>query len=129
MNYQLSLERLSSELPVIIRLDDVKRDLHPNTQVAKAYASTISVLEEGSNKFRKVEISMNKPFRYKDYTFYQASYGIDTDGVEFSSLAVVKNAGRLVPYIASFLTVLGLAIHFIMHFLKFIKYQRADLAS
>lgn len=124
---QISLDRVSSELPVIIRLEDVRRELHPNTQVAKAYASTISVLEEGSNKFRKVEISMNKPFRYKDYTFYQASYGVDTDGVEFSSLAVVKNAGRLVPYISSLLTVLGLAIHFLMHFLKFIKYQKTEL--
>jgi hypothetical protein len=62
---------------------------------------------------------MNKPFRYKDYTFFQSSYGIDSDGQEFSSFAVVKNAGRLVPYIASFLTTLGLIIHFIMQFLKF----------
>ena len=116
---QMILERVVSELPISIRLEDVRRDLHPNTQVAKAYASTISVLDEGSKLSRKVEISMNKPFRYKDYTFFQSSYGIDSDGQEFSSFAVVKNAGRLVPYIASFLTTLGLIIHFIMQFLKF----------
>jgi hypothetical protein len=91
--------------------------------VAKAYASTISVLDEGSKLSRKVEISMNKPFRYKDYTFFQSSYGIDSDGQEFSSFAVVKNAGRLVPYIASFLTTLGLVIHFIMQFLKFSRHR------
>ena len=37
---QMILERVVSELPISIRLEDVRRDLHPNTQVAKAYAST-----------------------------------------------------------------------------------------
>lgn len=110
-------------MPVSIRLEDVRRDLHPNTQLAKAYASTISVIEEGSQIPRKVEISMNKPFRYRDYTFFQSSYGLDSDGQEFSSFAVVKNAGRLVPYIASFLTTLGLIIHFIAQFLRFSRHK------
>lgn len=120
-NYKLILKRTSYEIPLIIGLENVERELHPNTQIAKSYASTVSVKTSPTDIARKAEISMNKPFRYKDYTFFQSGYGIDEDGQEFSSLAVVKNAGRLLPYIASLLTSLGLLLHSLIHLIEFIK--------
>ena len=62
---------------------------------------------------------MNEPLRFKDYTFYQASYQIDAMGREASTLAVVKNGGRLLPYIATFVTFFGLAYHFLIAAFKY----------
>ena len=102
-------------------MEDVERELHPNTQIAKSYSSTITVRKDLSELPRKAKISMNKPFRYQDYTFFQSGYGIDEDGQEFTSLAVVKNSGRLIPYLASLLSTFGLVIHFLVHLINFIR--------
>jgi hypothetical protein len=67
---------------------------------------------------RDVVISMNKPLRFKDYTFFQSSYYIAPDGSEYTILAVVKNAGRLLPYFSSITIFLGLVIHFLVMLLK-----------
>jgi len=64
---------------------------------------------------------MNNPLRHKDLTFYQASYSIDSQGREASTLAVVKNSAQLLPYMASTLTFLGLVIHFGIMFVKYLK--------
>jgi hypothetical protein len=58
------------------------------------------------------------------YTFYQASYSIDPFGQERSTLAVVKNAGRLLPYISCLMAVSGLITHFLVMFVHFLKRRR-----
>ena len=62
---------------------------------------------------RELIIFMNNPLRYKNYTFYQASYSVDARGRELSTLAVVKNSGRLLPYISCLVTFTGLVVHFL----------------
>lgn len=119
--YKFILKRKSYELPIIIALEDVERELHPNTQIAKSYSSKIIVKENFAEQGRKAKISMNKPFRYKDYTFFQSGFGIDSDSQEFTSLAVVKNKGRLLPYIASLLTTLGLVVHSLISLFNFLR--------
>ena len=66
---------------------------------------------------------MNNPLRYKDYTVYQASYDSDTMGRQYSTLAVVKNYARVLPYIACLAVFLGLALHFLIQ--AFISKARA----
>ena len=66
---------------------------------------------QGDDIDRDVVISMNKPFRYRDYTFYQLSYQLQ-GAQRISALAVVKNPVRIAPYIASIMIALGLALHF-----------------
>jgi len=61
-----------------------------------------------------VRIYMNNPLRYKDYTVYQASYDSDSVGRQSSTLAVVKNYARVLPYIACLLVFFGLALHFLI---------------
>ena len=56
---------------------------------------------------------MNHPLRHAGYTFYQASYAIDATGRETSTLAVVHNRSRVVPYVGTVVVGLGLAVHFI----------------
>ena len=96
---------------------------HPNTEIARSYQSLVQI--QNPHITRDVLISMNKPFRYKDFTVYQASYAIDAMGREISTLAVVQNIGRLMPYIASLITFIGLVVHFlVMGF-----YRRKELSS
>jgi hypothetical protein len=110
--YFFSLRHKKFVLPLTIELLDFRAQFHPGTQTAKSFESTVKITHDGTS--REVVISMNKPFRYRDYTFYQASYAIDSFGNEYSTFAVVKNFGRLLPYIASLLTFGGLALHFLM---------------
>lgn len=99
-------------LPVTVKLIDFMMSKHPGTEVASSYQSKVEIEHDGVN--RETMISMNEPLRFKEYTFYQASYQIDASGREASTLAVVKNAGRLLPYIATFVTFFGLALHFLL---------------
>ena len=99
-------------MPFVLQLKDFMMEKHPNTEIARSYKSLVEVLSGGVS--REVLISMNKPMRYKNFTLYQASYAIDQFGRELSTLAVVKNSGRLLPYIATFTTFAGLVLHLLM---------------
>ena len=104
-------------MPLTVKLLDFMMDKHPGTEVARTYKSKVEIDHDGIS--REVTISMNEPLRFKNFTFYQASYQIDALGRESSTLAVVKNAGRLLPYIATFVTVFGLALHFLLAAFQF----------
>jgi hypothetical protein len=121
--YIFELRRKIHRLPFAIQLLDVKQDLHPGTKLAKAYMSKIKI--SGENNKSKFTISMNKPYRSGDYTLYQSSYGQDQDGNEFTVLAVVKNSGRILPYIASLIISLGLFWHFAQALLKYLRRKNA----
>jgi cytochrome c biogenesis factor len=98
-------------LPFTIQLDQFKAEFHPGTQVPKSFESMVTL--STASMQRQVRIYMNHPLRYKDYTVYQASYDME-GGVPHSTLAVVKNSMRLMPYIACFVVFFGLALHFFM---------------
>ena len=110
--YRVLLRRKRFVLPFILKLKDFMMERHPNTEIARSYQSLVDVICGGAS--REVMISMNNPLRHKQYTLYQASYSIDNFGRERSTLAVVENAGRLLPYIATFITFAGLAVHLLM---------------
>ena len=97
-------------LPFTLRLDHFKAEFHQGTEVAKNFESLVTITT-GSLE-RQVRIYMNNPLRYKDYTIYQASYDTDSAGRQHSTLAVVKNFARVLPYIACFVVFFGLALHF-----------------
>ena len=107
----VGLRRLRLPLPATIELVDFKRDLHPGTSMARSYSSQVQV-RSGSDDGRKVLISMNKPLRLQGFTFYQSSFASTPGGREVSTLAVVRNEGRLLPYVATSLTGLGMLLHF-----------------
>ncbi len=111
-NYAFQLRRKRSPLPFLLTLKDFKMEVHPNTTTARSYQSLVEIKDNEVG--REVLISMNHPLRYKDFTFYQASYSIDAMGREISTLAVVENFGRLLPYISCFITFAGLATHFFL---------------
>ena len=108
--YTVRLKRFP--LPFTLKLKKFKAKFHPGTNVASSYESLVEMIKP--NAVREVRIYMNNPLREKDYTFYQASYSTDEKGRQYSTLAVVKNAGQMLPYIACFVVFFGLALHFIL---------------
>jgi len=111
IEYSLILRRNRTYLPFYIHLNDFRKVMHPGTNIAKSYSSDISLLE--NNVSRDILIKMNEPLRYKGYTFYQASF-IEGELNDTSVLAVVKNYGRLFPYISSIIMCFGLLVHMIL---------------
>lgn len=107
----ISLRRERLPLPALIELVDFKRELHPGSGIAKSYSSKV-VIKSGEDADRTVVISMNKPLRLQGYTFYQSSFASGPGGREMSTLSVVHNYGRTMPYWATGLTVLGMMMYF-----------------
>lgn len=97
-------------LPFSIELIDFEKQFHPQTLIPKSFKSVVN-LTDGDLRQERI-ISMNDPLRYKGYTFYQASFSENSQG-ESSELAVVKNQGRLFPYISTIIISLGLILHLI----------------
>lgn len=109
--YGFSLRRTRYVLPALIGLEDFRAEFHPGTDTPRSFESDV-VLEAPGTR-RPVRISMNKPLRISGFTFYQASYEFDATGAAYSTLAVVRNRGRLVPYVATAIIGLGLIVHFV----------------
>lgn len=109
--YSFVMGRAQTELPFSIELKDFKREMHPGTEMARGFSSDV-IVHDGGVAW-PYHIRMNEPLRYKGYTFYQASFSMRPDG-EFSILSVVRNKGRIFPYIASAIIFAGLLLHSII---------------
>jgi hypothetical protein len=105
------LRRKHYPLPFSVKLVDFVKDNYTNSDMAKSYESTVEIDDQGQK--RNVKIFMNNPFRAHGYTLFQASFTQDADG-ETSTFSTVLNPGRLLPYISSIISGVGLAIHFIL---------------
>jgi ResB-like family len=110
-SYLMGLRRTRLPLPALIQLIDFRREMHPGSNIAKSYSSQVLV-KTSEDSDRKVLISMNKPLRLDAFTFYQSSFSSSPGGREVSTFSVVLNYGRLMPYIATGLTVVGMLFHF-----------------
>ncbi|MCX6579536.1 MAG: cytochrome c biogenesis protein CcsA [Candidatus Aminicenantes bacterium] len=124
--FLFSLRKKKFPLPLSLTLVDFTVKFYPNSEIAKSYESKVTIKAEGGVE-RDVVISMNKPLRYADLTFFQSSYYTAPDGTEYSILAVVKNVGRLLPYFSSIIIFLGLAIHFLVMLFKKNKENNSEL--
>jgi len=107
----IGLRRLRVPLPATITLIDFRREMYQGSGIAKSYSSQVTV-DSGDGSERNVLISMNKPLRLHDFTFYQSSFASAPGGREISTFSVVQNYGRLMPYIATGATVVGMIIYF-----------------
>lgn len=124
VTWNMQLQRRREELPVTAELVDFKREMHAQSSTAKSYASMVSV-SFPSGATRDVAVEMNQPFRYRGYTFYQASFS-EQGNVQGSKFAVTYNTGRLIPYVATALTTLGLIIHFGIQLARMAGQQRGS---
>jgi len=106
--YQFEIRHKRTYLPFSVELKDFEKQVYSATNMAKSYQSDV-ILHDGDKQWRSL-IQMNEPLRYKGYTFFQSSF-IQSPQQETTILAVVKNVGRLFPYISSILLCIGLLIH------------------
>ncbi len=109
---EISLDRQKTELPFAIGLKDFQKIDYSGTRKAREYKSEIIVLD--NKNVWPATISMNKPLRYRGYSFYQSSFD-QTGENEITVLNVVKNEGRYFPYISTLIIFLGLLTHIIIH--------------
>jgi hypothetical protein len=105
-------------LPLKISLKDFVLENHPGTSNAKKIESHIHVLSEGID--REVVISMNRPFRYNAFTFYQTGFSGET-GQMSSKLTVVENPVRFLPHAACTIIVFGMLFHYLVRLFKTMK--------
>ncbi|OGQ23453.1 MAG: hypothetical protein A3I05_07935 [Deltaproteobacteria bacterium RIFCSPLOWO2_02_FULL_44_10] len=120
--YILSIRRKERQLPFSIELLDFEKKMHAGTDMAKSYRSQVFLLDGELRESRVIE--MNRPLRYKGYTLYQASFieGLDQ---ETSVFAVVRNTGRLFPYLSSIVMCAGLLLHLFSSVPNLIRKRRA----
>jgi hypothetical protein len=105
-------------LPFTVQLRKFTKIDHPGTREAKSYQSLIVISNDNIN--REALISMNRPFRYRTITFYQTGFSQQGEAMS-STLSVVDNPVRFVPYLSSIIVILGLLYHYIFAFFTYIK--------
>jgi hypothetical protein len=115
----IALRRKHSPMPLALTLLDFKKENYLGTSMARSYTSSVRVQPQAAVA-HEVTISMNKPFRYKDYTFYQSSYTMSEQG-ERSTLAVVRNPAQSLPALSTIFMAIGMALHFL---LKLVRHQQ-----
>jgi hypothetical protein len=120
----LSLKPHEFSLPFELQLVKFEKENHPGSSNAKSYKSYLKVNGVGIN--RDVVISMNRPFRYKSLAIYQSGFSQNTSGNNCSSMIVVENVGRMVPYISGIAVVTGLLFLFIAMFIASCKDMRKN---
>jgi hypothetical protein len=119
----ITLKPHEIQLPFDIGLTRFEKENHPGTSDAKSFKSYLTIT--GSDINRDVVISMNRPFRYKSLTFYQSGFS-QNNNVNGTSLSVVDNSVRFVPYLSGFIVIAGLLINFIGMFVNSCKGLRKD---
>ncbi len=122
--WHLLLQHPRVPLPFSLRLDAFERELHPGTDLPRAYSSTLT-RQEGTLSERAV-IKMNEPMRHAGYTFYQSSWGPQgaADEVErYSILAVSRNPAERVPLYACVVVTLGMVLHFIRKLYRHVRHE------
>ena len=78
----------------------------------KSFRSTLKLVE-GESVVGERTIEVNRPFRYKGYTFYQSGY--NPEDLSYTSLQVVKDPGVPVVYTGFSLMIAGLFIVFYLN--------------
>ncbi len=96
-----------------IVLDQFKMDTDPGTQTPASFESFVTLFK-GNEGSEKHHVFMNNPLKYKDFTFYQASYFPTEQGPYGSILSVNYDPGRFWKYLGSLLLIFGSIWHYIL---------------
>lgn len=105
----LTITRKKIPLPMEISLINFNEEYYPGTTNAKSFKSRIFVSNDKIK--REAVISMNRPFRFGSFTIYQTGFSHETDRVS-STLTIVENPFRFIPYISCLIIMIGLLLHF-----------------
>ena len=120
--WQIGLRFKHFYKPYLVTLNSTTRVNYTGTKTPRSYSSNFRIVDADHNVDEVKEVSMNKPLRYNNETFYQS--GHDTDpltGRQYSVLQVVRNTGWMIPYVSCAMVGIGLLLHFLGTFLRFVE--------
>lgn len=120
--YEVSLRFKRTYKPYRVHLLEARHDVYPGTTIPKNFSSRVRLVDPTRNVDREFLIYMNHPLRYAGETFYQYQMMAEQGG---SVLQVVRNPGWLLPYVSCSLVAFGLALHFLLRLVKFLR-ERAE---
>lgn len=119
--FRFSLRPKRLYKPYSIELLDFRHEQYPGTQIPKDFSSMVRVTKPSTGEQRDVRIYMNNPLRYGGETYYQSGFDPDDQG---TVLQVVRNPGRLAPYLGCVIISLGLLAQFMLHLIEFFTRRR-----
>jgi hypothetical protein len=98
-------------MPVKLRFDHhaAPKPKPPPTGPIKNFRSTLKIIEAGA-VVQTPQVEVNRPFRYRGYSFYQAGY--NPRDLSWTSLQVVRDPGVPLVYAGFALMIAGLFIVF-----------------
>jgi hypothetical protein len=118
VDYEISLRPHRDYKDYTLHLEEFTHTVYPGTNVPKEFKSRLMLVDPTHNEDREVLIYMNHPLSYHGEAFYQAGTLIDDTG---TVLQVVHNPGSWLPYIACTMVIVGLAVHFGMSLVIFLR--------
>lgn len=107
--YRLLLRNKRVDKPYSIKLLEFEHGKYPGTDIPKDFASTVLVTDKETGDDREVRIWMNNPLRHAGDSLFQHAVLFEDSG---TVLQVVRNPGRLLPYISCLMVTLGMIVHF-----------------
>lgn len=107
--FLIKLSKFSEKLPFSIKLIKFQKINYLGTDLPKHYESLVVIND--NNLIKTYTITMNKPLKYKKYTFYQSSF-MEKNGENASVFIITKNQGQIFYYLACVFLILGFMIHF-----------------
>ncbi|GAB4139333.1 MAG: hypothetical protein Tsb009_08170 [Planctomycetaceae bacterium] len=130
--YFVSLRSKRTYKPYSIHLIDARADKYVGSDTTKNFSSKIRLVDKERNVDRIVTIKMNNPLRYAGETFYQSGFQtipVRVNGrtvmKDLTTLAVVKNSGWMIPYVACMIIATGMLYHFWIVLLRFLNRRAA----
>jgi ABC-type transport system involved in cytochrome c biogenesis permease subunit len=96
-------------LPFSLTLEKFIHLNHPGTDIPATFSSMLVIQPDETASWRHT-LTLNHPLHYHGYILYQASYVEKPGQPAKTVIAVVRDRTRLLPYAATFVLVLGLAL-------------------
>ena len=121
--YDLDLRFTRTYKPYSIQLLEFRHDKYIGTDTPKNFSARVRLIDKNRNVDRVVKIWMNNPLRYAGETFYQSSF---EPGENLTILQVVRNDGWMLPYLSCMIVGTGLATHFGMNLIGFLRRRKAE---
>jgi hypothetical protein len=133
--YDVALRGKRTYKPYAVHLYKFTHESYPGSDTPKNFASTVRLTDPSRGVDRQMVIKMNEPLRYQGETFYQAGV-LQGDAHatgdpsaahdEGTILQVVRNPGWQLPYVSCSMVGLGMAIHFGLSLIGFLKKRAAQ---
>jgi hypothetical protein len=124
--WRLAMRAVRHYKPYSLTLQKFTHETYMGTDIAKNFASRVTLIDPERSENRDVLIYMNHPLRYRGDTYYQASF---ERGDAATILQVVHNPTFVAPYVACVVVAIGLLIQFSYHLTGFARRMENKAAN